>query len=161
MSNLRRCLLVFLVAAGCGAPVDNPAHTPACAALNWRAATAGAIACPGTTDCACPVADVCCVDYAAAYTDTGGTVGGAACGKLTACAGIALACDGPEDCGAGKVCCFLGTTGGNSTCKSAADCTGVDQVVMCRSDTDCASGDHCEPAAAGAYFASIAGSCKL
>jgi hypothetical protein len=61
--------------------------------------------------------------------------------------GVVLACDGPEDCGAGEVCCAtLYTKGvGNAyeSVQCAATCTGKDFRVVCGASGDCPAGQTC------------------
>jgi len=85
-------------------------------------------------------------------TCTGGTpsccigLAGAMCGAQCGF-GLALACDGPEDCDSagGQVCCFAVTGGG--TCTASADCMGGtglgEKSRLCNSSADCAEGAGC------------------
>jgi hypothetical protein len=61
--------------------------------------------------------------------------------------GVVLACDGPEDCGAGEVCCAtLYTQGaGNSYeyTSCASTCTGKDFRVVCGASGECPQGKTC------------------
>jgi hypothetical protein len=129
-----------------GATPSPPSSTPpspeidaggTCATHSYRGGTANAVVCPGTAKCECESEDVCCMQKLDALSGT--------CTPLAACRGLALQCDGPEDCDGG-VCCLEDRTGGGSSCKSGATC-GAGQW-LCRTDADCAnapSGPRCAP----------------
>jgi hypothetical protein len=95
-------------------------------------ATPGVVPCGNTT---CEAAtQQCCVNPQA---------GTATCiGANDQCQGLAMSCDGPEDCSGGTpVCCA--TVGGQNrdvSCTAAADCSGRE---LCRVDGDCRGGDLC------------------
>jgi hypothetical protein len=155
---------------GCGSPSMPPMNTaltpmtaddnPACASFSWRMPTPSAIACPGVPTCSCAATDVCCVqlDYPSGPTGAP-TIGPSSCSALTACTGLALACDGPEDCTKGRVCCGTDTRGGGTSCKDPSECFDAHSIIVCRSDSDCRLGQHCEPSYAGSYLGNVAGSC--
>ncbi|HEY3352429.1 MAG TPA: hypothetical protein VGQ83_04205 [Polyangia bacterium] len=91
------------------------------------------VAC-GNTSCAAP--EVCCQ-----------TLGGASCTAAGGCQGLALSCDGPEDCASGTpVCCgHLGGGGGGTQCVADGACTGggFTSGVVCHSNADCPNGGTC------------------
>jgi hypothetical protein len=63
--------------------------------------------------------------------------GGVACASATICSrdlGILFACDGPEDCGAGEVCC--GSDSSGTICLAAFDCPNP-TLHACHSSGDC------------------------
>ncbi len=76
-----------------------------------------------------PMTQKCCVSHTDAGAETRMCIPVA-----DSCGGPSASCDGPEDCGAGEVCCRAGA---NASC--AASCTGV---VVCHVDEDC-SGKKC------------------
>ena len=125
--------------------------------VNWREATPGNVACPGASGCACGGSEICCVVV------PGPSQFEPSCSEMTACADLAFACDGPDDCGQGLVCCAVLAHGGGSSCKPAADCFGGEQVVLCHADADCGEeiGTHCTPAEPGSFFGSTAARCAL
>lgn len=69
--------------------------------------------------------------------------GGRECVDLGACQGVALACDGDEDCGSNEVCCAGGGGGGpaagGTECRNANQCN----ANVCRAMTDCEGNDMC------------------
>jgi hypothetical protein len=86
----------------------------------------------GTETCTAP--DVCCMTWSSQ-----------SCTAVDACTqGVALACDGPEDCaGATPVCCGdLGMGGGASECVAQDGCagSGMGGGVVCHTDADCPTG---------------------
>lgn len=81
-------------------------------------APASGIDCEGGTMCG----DVCCIG-------TCEPLGG----NMFQCTGKTFACDGPEDCATGEVCC--NDTAG-SQC-SASSCSGGNNLVVCHSAVDC------------------------
>jgi hypothetical protein len=88
----------------------------------------------GNTSCDAP--QICCVTFS-----------GATCTAADGCdQGLALACDGPEDCSNGDVCCGdIGMGGGGSECLPAGDCEGggMGSGVLCHSDADCQNNERC------------------
>jgi hypothetical protein len=150
-------LVGFALQSGCSSGDTNLGGTDrtACSGLNWRAATTGAVVCPGAPECSCSGGQVCCVSLVNGRASSG------SCGDLTQCSGPALECDGPEDCAAGEVCCFVNTVGGGSSCKTPTDCFGTQEIAACRSDQDCQPLESCTPAEAGSYLAGIAAACQL
>jgi len=63
--------------------------------------------------------------------------------------GFYMTCDGPEDCGAGTVCCAaVGAAAyGQTDCRSVDECTGAGLIseVVCRQNADCPAGLSCQP----------------
>lgn len=101
--------------------------------------TAGTIRCRFET---CDVGDeVCCEPYAGDASGQHPT-----CGAPGSCAWSEVACDGPEDCQAGQVCCVTSRvrSGGSTTplsrCTSAAACT---TLRKCHTRADCAPALDC------------------
>ncbi len=107
--------------------------------------------CPGVVTCtdavdACSLATQnCCVKAYDAKK--------VSCNEGTACDGLAsAACDGPEDCGGGQVCCISVTLKGagadiDHRCVSdATQCSGglITNSVMCHTDDDCESPKACQ-----------------
>lgn len=99
---------------------------------------------PNTITCAettCEVGDeACCA--------TPGDVTSFACiATGGACAGGTMACDGPEDCGDGEVCCirFGGGALPNGACEAEATCTGAGTSKGCggAGGADCGPGEVC------------------
>jgi hypothetical protein len=84
-------------------------------------------------DATCNAPEVCCV-----------TFNGQSC-TSNCNQGLALACDGPEDCSGGDVCCGdIGMGGGGSECMPSGDCqTGMGSGRLCHSNTDCDTGETC------------------
>jgi hypothetical protein len=125
-----------------GAPTSQPDAAGACGMRSFRGGTPNAVVCPGTESCACGSTEICCMQKIDALTG--------ACTSLSACRGLALQCDGPEDCDGG-VCCLEDRTGGGSSCKAAGSC-GAGQW-LCRTDADCIGappGPSCAPIDLGA-----------
>ncbi len=108
--------------------------------------------CPGVVTCgtveACSLTTQnCCVsDYKA---------DAASCNEGTTCKGlVSAACDGPEDCGGGQVCCIsvsLTTSAPFAAIQhrcvaDAKKCTGGSLVnrLLCHTDAQCAAGEGCE-----------------
>jgi hypothetical protein len=91
----------------------------------------------------------CCIDV--------GAGGASSCVEAGACeTGVTAACDGPEDCDGGGICCVAGTVGlggGTETdiaatcadsCEYAVELTGgAIQTTACHSPSDCAEGRSC------------------
>lgn len=127
-----------------------------CDDLNWRAGNAGELACPGVSGCSCGGADICCVT-----ADVASSSSSATCSSEATCRNLAFTCDGPEDCGSEEVCCAIMTSGGGSSCIAPSECFGLDEHVMCRSDDDCESLEHCTPAAPGTFFDGKAALCTF
>lgn len=127
--------VAIAIAVGCSAyDPQQSATARACAAAPPMA---HAVTCPGTSTCACPAPDVCCLNSIDAKSG--------ACGNPRACAGLELTCDGPEDCGGG-VCCLTAT---GSSCMDGKLCQGT---WLCRSDAQCSGSgaSSCVPADFGA-----------
>lgn len=151
------CLLYALVSAcGEGRHLDEGSDEPLCENTTWRAPTEGVVVCPQSSSCQCGGEEICCVEVAEGFT-----ILGAKCSALTSCEGLAYECDGPEDCGADEICCAVMTSGGGSTCTTENECHGLDEYVMCRSDDDCGSLEHCLPASDDSYFEGDAAVCDL
>lgn len=134
------CLVVDGVVGdrGAGGPFElrvdlaQPPAPPLCAeppCPRWLLASKWATE-PEVVDCggaACTLpAEICCVGFA-----------GAACSASCGFGTLPVRCDGPEDCGAGEVCCESMNTG--ALC--AAECV-ADQEQRCHTDEDC-SGTSC------------------
>ena len=110
--------------------------------------------CPGVVTCgnaveACSLTTQnCCVtDY---------KPDAASCNEGSTCKGLAsAACDGPEDCSGGQVCCIsvsLTTSAPFAAIQhrcvaDASKCTGGGLVnrLLCHTDAECAAGEGCEP----------------
>lgn len=58
------------------------------------------------------------------------------------CNGIRLSCDDPSDCSTGSVCCAR-LHRERATCMSRSACENGDDFVLCRTDADCPTGQHC------------------
>lgn len=79
--------------------------------------------------------------------------GGGAMGTCIAsdamCMGATAACDGPEDCGGGEVCCArVGLGGASTTCEASAMCASgaYGPFELCHAPADCTDGtDMCCP----------------
>jgi len=57
-----------------------------------------------------------------------------------------IACDGPEDCSTGLVCCSVESAAGGlagASCMNASECATPSRVI-CHQQTDCPSPQHCE-----------------
>jgi len=111
---------------------EAPALQGTCSTSAWQGGVAHSVACPGADGCSCTAPAVCCMQTIDAL--------GGSCTDPRACAGVAIACDGPEDCASGSVCC-LGAQG--STCVDTGTCAGT---LLCRSDSNCAGHGSCVPA---------------
>jgi hypothetical protein len=57
--------------------------------------------------------------------------------------GVPIACDGPEDCSGGNVCCYDSSTG--SSCAPPVECASGSSAIMCHlgDDSPCGAGSHC------------------
>jgi len=91
-------------------------------------------------------AKVCCQK-----NEGGGNWGGSCLQKNQGCVGTAVACDGPEDCAAGTVCC--GKVGSNAftslACTPEATCQYTSGYrVICGSSGVCPTGYVCKPSSA-------------
>ncbi|MCS6798739.1 MAG: hypothetical protein NZ898_09430 [Myxococcota bacterium] len=84
----------------------------------------------------CRGGQVCCATF-------GGGMTTAMCTDPDACRGASFACDGPEDCTDGTVCCGnrTGSGAGRTACASPDGC----MFRICRTDEDCPSGSECCP----------------
>jgi hypothetical protein len=123
--------------------------------LGWRTPSEGTIACPSTAGCSCAGSSICCAATA------GGQVSSASCMELNACKELAIACDGPEDCGGGEVCCATSPTSMTAECHPANECASAVSLVFCRKDADCAFPfTRCVPATKGAFFEGMIAHCK-
>lgn len=111
-----------------GGPADAPIVDAAPGTLDAFVADA-VVGTPCGGDICDPMTEKCCVP-----PSDGGTPTRMCIPVLEPCVGPSATCDGPEDCGAGEVCCRAGV---NASC--AASCTGV---VVCHVDDDC-SGKKC------------------
>jgi hypothetical protein len=135
--HVRAALLALLLAA-CGSSSASP---------DLGGVTTG-VPCAGS-QCA-PCADQFC--DTADYGQTG------MCRAHAAPNAQSFGCDGPEDCGAQGVfgnCCMLPTIG--AACSSSG--CGPNGRLMCHSEADCPTGQHCCPLAAGSSYAACADSC--
>jgi hypothetical protein len=146
-------LLSGVRCSGSDEDVDTGASRSECSSANWRAPTANQVVCPGPSGCQCAGGEVCCIPPSPAPGATG------ACTAMTACADVAFACDGPEDCAAGEVCCAKGYA---AQCVAEADCFGVDAYVLCHADADCESklGTTCGPADPNTFWDELLGVCR-
>jgi hypothetical protein len=111
-------------------PVCNPA------------AGAGKIKCGGGT---CNVGtQFCCQQFV-----SGGGLNPKCQPVNTQCIGPDIECDGPEDCGAGQVCCSIPASGNNNVdfkCRQASNCTNPSYRIVCGNDwTVCVPGQPCIP----------------
>lgn len=85
-------------------------------------------------------------------TPTGTGTGTPPPGSPCAAGEITWACQSPNDCTGGKVCCGFGTVGASgankdftgAACVDSADCQGADKLVMCDTDGQC-NGGTCTP----------------
>jgi hypothetical protein len=75
------------------------------------------------------------------------------------CVPFAALCDGPEDCGAGHVCCAAPAWGmeygarNSMECSTRGQCAArIESYVACHSDSDCTSGFACEAGGEGESF---------
>lgn len=144
---------LLLALAACSDNSNDGPSREACGSSTWRTSNAGVVLCPGADSCECSGGQVCCVPPNPAATDVG------TCSDLGACTGVAFACNGPEDCGAGTVCCAKGYS---AACSTAAECFGVDTYVLCHADQDCTTqlGATCGPADPGTYWSNLMGVCR-
>jgi len=126
-----------------------------CQGQNWRQPTTDSVVCPGAPDCSCGGGQVCCIDVVNGKATSG------SCGELTQCAGLALTCDGSEDCPTGQVCCLLNSFGGGSECRNPQDCFFTDEITACRGDSECSGIEHCEPSQPGSLLAGVVAGCTL
>lgn len=156
---MRRTLAVLLALAACGgsddggpdartdaARFDGPVDAPAIDAP-YDASTANGVGCAPDVICTVP-SQACCMTPGA---DTCIAAGGM-------CEGAPLACDGPEDCGAGQDCCWF--EGQGARCTSANQCgfTGAQSEPMCHVDADCSEPfpNCCPPVGSSlTYFYSV------
>jgi hypothetical protein len=132
----RAMLAVGVLAIWNGCQMGNERSPNAACSSTVVTAGAHAVVCPGATGCGCEAPSACCLSR---IDSSAG-----ACAAPRECAGIALTCDGPEDCGGG-VCC-LDVAAGLASCSAASECRGV---WLCRSTHDCAgspSGSSCNAA---------------
>jgi hypothetical protein len=106
------------------APPTTPDGSP------YVGVSCGTMTCTGT--------DVCCVP------GFGGGNTGATCAAQCGPGESTFACDGPEDCSGGQVCCM---SRGGSSCTDPDSCGGIGGgSVACRTANDCQSGgDQCCP----------------
>lgn len=128
--------LAAIVAVACGNDERNPGNgagqdaEPVDASSGARdaASSDGNQAAVGAEcdDVVCDPAEVCCVDRFEQSRS---------CSALDDCRGVALACDGPEDCtGADEVCCTgAGGSSPGSQCEDESTCP----RVVCHEDGDC------------------------
>ena len=127
-----------------------------CGEQNWRQPTPnGGVVCPGASDCTCGGGQVCCIQVVNNKAQSG------SCSDLTQCAGLALRCDGAEDCATGEVCCLLDSLGGGSECRAPSDCFFSNEIKTCRDDSECDGIEHCEPSQPGTYLAGLVAGCTL
>lgn len=124
----------------------------------------------GPTEDAGPMADAGPMRDVGPMRDAGGSVG-VMCGDMTcsateqccimgigsagtciprgdSCTGASIACDGPEDCDAGEVCCGrAGGGGGGAACADSCGGPGGGGFELCHEMSDCSDGaDMCCPA---------------
>jgi hypothetical protein len=80
----------------------------------------------------CNTGQVCCVGQSSTSL---------LCTSQAECTGeLAVTCDGPEDCGAGKKCCMPSGALMQTSCTSSSCLAGLS---MCHSSADCADGERC------------------
>lgn len=140
------------IVASCQA--DHTWSNTTCAdnfACNGQTCTTGPAA-PGYVACGpslvCDVGEQCCYD---ATTSTGQCQGQAPIGSTCARreAEFEFDCDGPNDCGNGKVCCSVAYMRSVSFCAAPGECTGQGAAVMCnaslgaQNNPACAAGKTC------------------
>jgi hypothetical protein len=77
---------------------------------------------------------VCCVSLSSAALDCTPPA------ECTNMGGLAVSCDGPEDCGAGQHCCMPSGALMQTTCTSGSCLAGL---AMCHSSADCAPAETC------------------
>jgi hypothetical protein len=67
------------------------------------------------------------------------------CGSASPCTGLAVACDGPEDCPAiAPACCFASLAADSwLTCVAPGDCSGSTRFLVCHGTEDCTDGQVC------------------
>lgn len=81
----------------------------------------------------CDEPNVCCVTEVPPRQD---------CMEPTACAGLRVSCDGPEDCGAGESCCMPSGAVMSTYCLSGTCPAGM---TACHGVGDCGEGQVCCP----------------
>lgn len=119
-----RCCILFLL--------DERAGWFTCTSATFcpdPAAATNGVVCGDVT---CGNAAVCC--QAARFT----------CTAATGCTvGLAVACDGPEDCAAAApLCCFDGALS-RTSCVAGGGCAEFWQYAVCHASADCAPGELC------------------
>jgi hypothetical protein len=150
--------LLALLAAGCGSDACEEAAicadvaadaTAAADALTQTGTDAGAVTDGGTHSDAgaaddqslvvscgedtCPrESQVCCFTGYPGLTTT--------CTASDSCGELVAACDGPEDCSDGDICC--GDQSG-AACKKASECTGFTAAQLCHTSADCPETNNC------------------
>jgi hypothetical protein len=150
---MARCVGFFLCAllVAAGGCDSSGGGTAECTGKSWRTSTTNAVACPGADGCSC-AGTACCLN--GTMEDFSGS-----CMALASCVGAAFACDGPEDCATGDVCC-ANFSNDTAECKSANDCTfQPNSKAMCHSDADCAVGS-CIPASSDSPYKNIIAICQ-
>lgn len=103
------------------------------------------VACgPGTPE-ACATGEICC------YNETSASLDACSAGPGCGSGFYVLACNGPSDCDAGKICCaayyeFLFTPFFDGAIRCEDACT-YPSVPMCEAAEDCSPGETCAPLA--------------
>jgi hypothetical protein len=164
MTKALAAALMYLWVAACGSQADvfdedddgssglGGAGSATCQAYNWRAESPKAVTCPGAESCSCGGSDVCCLIYDEAQD----RVTSGSCMAEAQCADFAFACDGPEDCSDGNVCCARGR---GAHCLPDLECHGVETFTLCRGDADCPDLETCTPDVTDSYYEDLIGFC--
>lgn len=86
--------------------------------------------------------------------------GGSCAPSSVGCGDFFMACDGPEDCPAGQVCCIgIGAHYGSADCENPADCGQSFQQVACHTTADCPVGT-CQQSQYSDVFVSTLRGCQ-
>jgi hypothetical protein len=93
----------------------------------------------GVVECSseiCAPGEYCCLDIGNPNTAT--------CQSApSACTGLQLACDGPEDCTGSQVCCLRESTPA-AACTTADTCSQDNGWVICNQAMDCGNNEKCQ-----------------
>jgi hypothetical protein len=163
----RAFALILLLAAACRtAPLPGPAPGPALDAAAPADASMRPPDLSALVDAAPPdlvsspdltfivgvvCGDVRCATEADQFCDSSDFGKSGTCRAHTSATNTPFACDGPEDCGQGGVCCLLPA---GSACSGFGFCvTGsIKGEWMCHSQVDCGPGFFCCPVASGSPY---------